>query len=760
MLLSVTTGQTAVTTYCCDAAAESAYLSDLTALGVQLSTVHEGFDFLPWGTATDLRSGGFSRSSVINQGITWTPLSTNSGGGFATSTGGGDTHDGSHLMYAVDSGDISHPIPDGYALSATVSTWHGVGGWFRSTNGAKLAFIVDGNTSRVDFTGVEATVNDWKFLGFIDDTDGFTDVEIQTSDEVGNEIKIFFADDFSIGTTASIVNSAPVAIAGADQSALVGDTVTLDGSGSRDADGDQLVYAWLLTDRPVGSVAALSDVSAVISSFEVDLAGTYVAQLIVNDGTVDSAPATVTISTENTAPVADAGADQSALVGDTVTLDGSGSSDMDGDLLVYTWSLTSRPVASTVVLSDTTAVMPNLEIDLAGTYVAQLIVNDGASDSAPATVTISTENNAPVADAGANQSALVGDRMTLDGSGSGDIDGDPLAYAWSLTSRPEGSLAVLSDATAVMPNLEIDLAGTYVAQLIVNDGRVDSVPATVTISTENTAPVADAGADQNALLGDTVMLDASGSGDADGDPLAYAWSLTSRPEASTAVLSDTAAMMPSIAVDLAGTYVAQLIVNDGALDSAPATVTIIADRSDLVINEAAWSARNRELEVSGSGEPGQQVVVRNASTREVLGYVRVSPSALWELETRIFSRVPCRVQAESTGKFVEAVVEDAPWKCDSGATHPLRFKRALWRAKNKIITVKGRGRPGEDVVIRRTDNGQILAVVSITGKRGKWREKIEINGATVVPCQLIAESYGEVATRNVARVRGCGDRKE
>ena len=58
----------------------------------------------------------------------------------------------------------------------------------------------------------------------------------------------------------------------------------------------------------------LSSTSAVKPTFDVDVAGTYMVQLIVNDGTVDSAPDTVTISTENSAPVADAGADQAVLV--------------------------------------------------------------------------------------------------------------------------------------------------------------------------------------------------------------------------------------------------------------------------------------------------------------------------------------------------------------------------------------------------------------------------------------------------------------
>ena len=225
--------------------------------------------------------------------------------------------------------------------------------------------------------------------------------------------------------------------------------------------------------------------------------GEYVLQLIVNDGAADSDPDTVRISTLNSAPVADAGPDQSQFVTDTVTLDGSGSSDVDGDPLTYAWSFTSRPTGSAAVLSDPTAVKPTFVIDLPGDYVLQLIVNDGSDDSDPDTVTISTLNSPPVADAGSNQTRFVTNTVTLDGSGSSDVDGDALTYAWSFTSRPTGSTASLNDPAASNPTFVIDLPGDYVLQLVVNDGAVDSDPDTVTISTLNSPPVADAGPDQS-----------------------------------------------------------------------------------------------------------------------------------------------------------------------------------------------------------------------------------------------------------------------
>ncbi len=108
----------------------------------------------------------------------------------------------------------------------------------------------------------------------------------------------------------------------------------------------------------------------------------------------------------------------------------------------------------------------------------------------PDTVTLSGVNVAPIAVAGPDQFASAGDTVFLDGSGSSDANGDPLTYSWSLISLPLGSGAVLSDPGAVAPSFVADLDGTYVVQLIVNDGFLNSNPDSVTISvqTDNQAP--------------------------------------------------------------------------------------------------------------------------------------------------------------------------------------------------------------------------------------------------------------------------------
>lgn len=369
-------------------------------------------------------------------------------------------------------------------------------------------------------------------------------------------------------------NGAPVANAGANNTVRVGELATLNGAASSDPDGNALTYAWTITSRPSGSTAALTGATSVNPSFTADRAGSYVIQLVVSDGSLSSAAATVTISTRNSAPAASAGADQTARVGDTVMLDGRLSSDVDGDVLTYAWRIVNAPAGSAASLSNAGAVQPGLVIDVAGSYEVELIVNDGNLASPPDTVVVSTLNSAPVARPGNSRAVALGALVQLDGSLSSDVDGNSLTYRWSLLSRPAGSAAALGNPAAVNPSFTADQPGSYVVQLIVNDGLIDSPAASVTISTDNAAPTANAGPDQTVPLGALVQLSGSASADPEGGVLNYTWALTTRPVGSTATLVNANAVNPSFTADRPGTYVAQLIVGDGALSSAPDTVIV------------------------------------------------------------------------------------------------------------------------------------------------------------------------------------------
>ncbi len=285
-------------------------------------------------------------------------------------------------------------------------------------------------------------------------------------------------------------------------------------------------------------------------------------------------------------PEADAGADQNTHTESTVTLDASLSTDVDGSPLTYRWELIERPEGSEAVLSDDTAVRPTFDPDVDGSYRVELIVDDGVYVSLRITVIIiaTTANAAPVADVGDDQNVQTSSLVYLDASRSSDEDGDELTYAWRFVSKPEGSLATLSDVTAIDPTFVTDVEGDYVIALIVDDGESESSAdvIVVTASTLITSPVAEAGEAQDVGIGEIVILDGRFSADSDADLISYEWSLIARPVGSLATLSAPTRVNPTFTTDVEGTYVAQLIVSDGVSISRADTVVVTALRDEIV----------------------------------------------------------------------------------------------------------------------------------------------------------------------------------
>jgi hypothetical protein len=395
----------------------------------------------------------------------------------------------------------------------------------------------------------------------------------------------------SSGSVAGATNSAPVAAVSTSSGAEVPVklSVSFDGSGSADANGDALSFGWTLASRPAGSAAALDAAAGPTVNLTPDVPGDYVVTLVVNDGKVDSSPTSATLRAVNVAPVANAGIDRSLQIGETAVLDGSASSDANGDALTYAWSVTARPSGSAATVTDATQPVARLVPDLPGDYTLSLVVNDGAvasaQDTVQLTVVASGTNRAPTADAGIDQNVSVGTVVTLDGSASWDPDGNLVTYVWTLDSKPANSAAAIVDASSPRPTLTPDVAGTYTASLVVIDSLnvqsgADQVVVTVNPVNTNNAPVAVAGPDQNVLVGATVELDGSGSVDADGDLLSYSWTITSKPAGSTAELSYTNGVAddpaPTFVADVAGVYVLGLVVGDGKAFSTQASLTVTA----------------------------------------------------------------------------------------------------------------------------------------------------------------------------------------
>ncbi len=323
-------------------------------------------------------------------------------------------------------------------------------------------------------------------------------------------------------------------------------------------------------------------------------AGTFAIRLqaIDEQGAADAQSFTLEIAETNQPPTANAGRDQSASLGVTVTLDGSESTDLDGDPLTYHWRFIERPERSLATLSDATAVRPVFVTDLPGNYTVELIVNDGSIESVPDFATISTTNSPPVADAGLDQTVPVGQTATLDASRSTDPDHDLLTFAWTLVGQPDDSQAAISNATSKEATFVVDRKGTYVAQLLVHDGYATSAPDLVTINTTNSRPVANAGADQTVLVGDTVQLNGSGSFDVDQDPLTYRWSVLSTPAPGIPeLLEDPESIAPHYVAGAPGDYVLQLVVNDQQQDSGPDTITVTAQTRFVAVPDVLGLTR-------------------------------------------------------------------------------------------------------------------------------------------------------------------------
>lgn len=331
---------------------------------------------------------------------------------------------------------------------------------------------------------------------------------------------------------------------------------------------------------------------------------------------------TITVTNENEDPVANAGPDQTVVDENrdgvaSVTLDGSGSSDVDNNIASYAWSWSGGGSAS--------GVNPQAILPVGNTTITLTVTDDeGLTDTDQVVITVNEgENQAPVASAGPDQTVTDDDgngsqTVTLNGSASTDDLGIS-SYVWT-----EGSTEI---ATGAQPDVNLTV-GVHTIVLTVTDadGASDTDQVTITVNEQpNQAPTANAGPDQTITdeNGDNaadVTLNGSGSSDEDGSIASYAWSWSGGGSAS--------GVNPQVTLPIGNTTITLTVTDDGGKTDTDQVRITVNEPEDPVIELS-------NSEVAENEETG--TVVGILSTESAIALTYSLPNALDNGSFRIVS---------------------------------------------------------------------------------------------------------------------------
>lgn len=408
---------------------------------------------------------------------------------------------------------------------------------------------------------------------------------------VTDDLKATHSDSVTVTVLAApVVNKVPIANAGTNIVINApNSTATLNGSASTDTDGSIVKYAWR---KISGAAAGISTPAAVTTSVTGLVAGTYDFELTITDNSGASDRDTVNVKVNpvvstpppitNKPPVAGAGNDIIIqLPTNTVTLNGSASTDTDGSIVSYYWEKISGP---DVRFSNAYAAVNVVSGMVAGNYIFRLTVKDNKGASAIDYVNVTVKglnivNIAPIAKAGNDATiTLPVNSVILNGSGSSDTDGRITSYLWQ---KVTGKDVKFSNASGVLNVVSGLTAGTYVFELKVTDDRsvaaTDRLTVTVLPSvSQGVAPVAKTQGDLTLSLPvSSANVDASQSYVTNATISKYEWKQLSGPLNATVATPNAKGTRLSD-MSFPGKYVFQLTVtaSNGKSSNAVFTVTV------------------------------------------------------------------------------------------------------------------------------------------------------------------------------------------
>lgn len=479
----------------------------------------------------------------------------------------------------ADASVFVHTMPGMATLTGSVSD-----DGLPASNGLTTSWSVLSGAGTVTFGNISAPTT----------TATFSAAGIYVLQLSANDGELTSSDTVTVSVNRT--NQAPQALA---QTIVINEdtvaTIALDGN---DADFDALTFQ-VATLPHFGTLSGTPP--NVVYTPKQDFNGTDNFTFTVNDGQLDSAPATVNITIQpvNDAPVADAiSVTNNENTSATITLSGS---DVEGSALTYVLSTT--PTHGTLSVGAGTLASPQLTYtpaaDFSGTDSFTFKVNDGDWDSGVATVSITVVavNQAPDVAAGADQ--LVSepiDTVALAGVVTDDnFPGNTVTVQWSKVSGP-GAVTFM-DETSRTTGAMFSATGFYVLRLTATDGQFetsDDVQVTV-----NAAPVVSAGDTQTITLPDVATLNGSATDDRlpVGSVLSVSWEKLSGPGA--VVFDDAHSVATTASFSQSGVYVLRLTATD-SLVSRDSDVTVTVNHVPVVDAGSERLVTNLEAVLNGT----------------------------------------------------------------------------------------------------------------------------------------------------------------